>query len=305
VDEKNMNLQENLLITGATGFTGIHAYNHFIKQGFKVTAVGRKPIDLPKKVHVEYCELTNKNDVKRLIQKIKPQYVLHLAGQNHVGKSWDDPISSLETNSLATAYLLDALRKEVPSCKSLIVGSALQFDLKELSTLPHPYSLSKTLQVLIAQSWASLYNMHVVIAKPSNLIGPGASNGVCSIFAQNIVKMEEKKIEKVLKVNNLYDRRDFLDVRDAVRAYEILLTKGKSGEIYDVTSGKSQSLGEVTQTFKALTNIDFKVKSHLTEKVEQFVEMKPLELINLGWEQEFSFSSSLQDILNFYRQHSL
>ncbi|KAB2488059.1 NAD-dependent epimerase/dehydratase family protein [Priestia endophytica] len=297
-----MNPQGNLLITGATGFTGIHACHHFIKRGFNVTAIARKTAYLPKDVHVEYCELTNKKEIENLIQKIRPQYVLHLAGQNHVGQSWDDPLASLESNSLATAYLLEALRQDAPPCKSVIVGSALQFDLKQLSTLSHPYSLSKTLQVLIAQSWASLYNMDIVIAKPSNLIGPGLSNGVCSILAQRIVEMEENKTDKILEVNNLYDRRDFLDVRDAVRAYETLLIKGIPQKTYEVTSGKSKSLNEVTETFKALTAIDFKIKSKSNEKLEPFVEMKPLELNHLGWEQEISFSSSLKDILNFYRQ---
>ncbi|MGG0369520.1 NAD-dependent epimerase/dehydratase family protein [Priestia endophytica] len=297
-----MSPQGNLLITGATGFTGIHACHHFIKRGFNVTAIARKTASLPKNVHVEYCELTNKQEIKSLIQKVRPQYVLHLAGQNHVGQSWDDPLASLESNSLATAYLLEAIRQDAPSCKSVIVGSALQFDLTQLSTLSHPYSLSKTLQVLIAQSWASLYHMDIVIAKPSNLIGPGLSNGVCSILAQRIVEMEENQADKVLEVNNLYDRRDFLDVRDAVRAYETLLIKGTPKETYEVTSGKSKSLNEVTETFKALTAVDFEIKSKSNEKLEPFIEMKPLELNNLGWEQEISFSSSLKDILDFYRQ---
>lgn len=297
-----MSPQGNLLVTGATGFTGIHACHHFIKRGFNVTAIARKTASLPKNVHVEYCELTNKQEIKSLIQKVRPQYVLHLAGQNHVGQSWDDPLASLESNSLATAYLLEAIRQDAPSCKSVIVGSALQFDLTQLSTLSHPYSLSKTLQVLIAQSWASLYHMDIVIAKPSNLIGPGLSNGVCSILAQRIVEMEENQADKVLEVNNLYDRRDFLDVRDAVRAYETLLIKGTPKETYEVTSGKSKSLNEVTETFKALTAVDFEIKSKSNEKLEPFIEMKPLELNNLGWEQEISFSSSLKDILDFYRQ---
>ncbi|MCM3541152.1 NAD-dependent epimerase/dehydratase family protein [Priestia endophytica] len=297
-----MNPQGNLLITGATGFTGIHACHHFIKRGFNVTAVARKKAYLPKNVHVEYCELTNKKEIENIIQKIRPQYVLHLAGQNHVGQSWEDPIASLEINSLSTAYLLEALRQNAPSCRAVIVGSALQFYLTQLPTLSHPYSLSKTIQILIAQSWASLYNMDIVIAKPSNLIGPGLSNGVCSILAQRIVEMEENKADKVLEVNNLYDRRDFLDVRDAVRAYETLLIKGTPKKTYEVTSGKSKSLDEVTETFKALTAVDFKIKSKSNEKLEPFIKMKPLELNNLGWEQEISFSSSLKDILDFYRQ---
>ena len=106
-----------------------------------------------------------------------------LAGQNHLGLSWNDPVSTLEANFLSTLYLIDALRHENPNCKTVVVGSALQFEPNDMSTLTHPYSFIKTLQVQVAQAWANLYNLHIVIAKPSNLIGPGLSNRVC-LFSQ-------------------------------------------------------------------------------------------------------------------------
>lgn len=91
-----------------------------------------------------------------------------------------------------TAYLLEAVRKENPSCKILVAGSALQYDPANISTLTHPYSLSKTYQIQIARGWAALYEMDIVIAKPSNLIGPGFSNGVCSILVKIIINGTKK-----------------------------------------------------------------------------------------------------------------
>jgi GDP-4-dehydro-6-deoxy-D-mannose reductase len=204
---------------------------------------------------------------------------------------------------MATAYLLEALRQENPSCKVVVVGSALEFDSENMSTLTHPYSLSKTLQVLVAQSWTFLYNMRIVIAKPSNLIGPGFSNGVCSIFAQKIANMEKNKAEKVLEVNNLNAQRDFIDVRDAVSAYETLLIHGKPGEIYDIASGKSRSLEEIINGFRSLTAIDFELKSQMNNPIEQPVEIMPLKLTDLGWKTVIPFESSLSHILNFYREN--
>ncbi|MDP1421840.1 NAD-dependent epimerase/dehydratase family protein [Peribacillus simplex] len=297
-----MKQQGKLIITGASGFTGQHACAHFLKYGFDITAVSRKKINFEKEIHAECCDLTNKKDVYSLVKSIKPQYLLHLAGQNHVGESWLDPVSSLEANSMSTAYLIDALRKESPTCKILIVGSALQFDPTSISTLSHPYSLSKTLQVLIAQSWAVLYNMDIVIAKPSNLIGPGFSKGVCSVFAQKIVEMEEQKAEKVLEVHNPSVKRDFLDVRDAVRAYEILLKKGKSGEIYDVASGNNCTLGEIIEGYKLLTSEEIQVKFQRNDLIEKNFESDPIKLVNLGWNQRIPLESSLLAILNFYRR---
>lgn len=298
-----MNQSNRLLITGASGFTGQHACSHFSQAGFDIIAVTRHNTFSNNQIQIEHCDLTDRLAVRDLIKKTKPQYLLHLAGQNHVGQSWLDPVASLQGNSMSTAYLMEALRQENASCRIVVVGSALQFDPKNISTLTHPYSLSKTLQVLIAQSWAVLYNMHIVIAKPSNLIGPGFSNGVCSIFARKIVDMEENKIEKVLEVNNLNVQRDFIDVRDAVSAYETLLTKGKPGEIYEIASGKSRSLEEVIDCFKSLAKVEFETVSRTDEAKEQQFEIPPLKLANLGWKPAISFESSLKDILNFYRQN--
>lgn len=298
-----MNQRHRLLITGASGFTGQHACKHFVKAGFDVTAIINNNTYENNDVHLERCNLTSKDEVNNLIKKVKPHYLLHLAGQNHVGLSWIDPISSLEANTLSTAYLIDALRQENPACKIVVAGSALQFNPANISSLIHPYSLTKTLQVLIAQSWAVLYNMHIIIAKPSNLIGPGFSNGVCSIFAKKVAEMEHKKAEKVLEVSNPNAQRDFIDVRDAVRAYETLLLRGEPGEIYEIATGKNHSLKEIINRLKSLTTVKFELKSQSNEILEQKAEIIPVKLIKLGWKPAFSIETSLLDILNFYRRN--
>ncbi|QGQ44724.1 NAD-dependent epimerase/dehydratase family protein [Metabacillus sediminilitoris] len=298
-----MNLQPpKLLITGASGFTGQHACIHFLKAGFDVTGVTRKSSLNGIGINTEYYDLTDNEQVKQLIEKVNPQYLLHLAGKNHVGQTWIDPIYSLEANAMSTAYLLDAIRQKNPSCKIVVIGSALQFNPTVMSTLTNPYSLSKTLQILIAQSWAVLYNMHIVIAKPSNLIGPGLSNGVCSIFAKKIVDMEENKSERILEVKNAKAHRDFIDVRDAVSAYEILLMMGEPGEVYEIASEKSRSLEEIINMFKSLTTVDFEIKSKMNQ-IEQQVNIISDKLKKLGWKPAIPFESSLNDILNFYRSN--
>jgi len=289
-----------LLITGANGFTGKHACRHFLNTGFEIIAVTRTDF-FSKEIQTTNCDLTNKEDVIRMIKKFKPNYLLHLAGQNHVGKSWIDPISSLEANFLSTLYLVESLRYINPNCKVIIVGSALQFDPQDISALTSPYSLSKTLQVLISQAWEVLYKLPIIIAKPSNLIGPGVSNGVCSIFARKIVEMEKRDTEKVIEVINLHAQRDFIDVRDVVTAYETLFKKGSSGEVYDIASGQSKSLEEVINTFKPLTGVNFELKSQIHDQVEKKVEIETDKLTNLGWGPQFPFEVSLVDILTFYR----
>ncbi|MGG3626358.1 NAD-dependent epimerase/dehydratase family protein [Bacillus gobiensis] len=294
--------KNNLLITGASGFTGRHAVSHFLKSGFAVTALLRHKSLTLKGVQMEWCDLTKQEEVVNLIKKIKPDYLLHLAGQNHVGNSWVDPIQSLEANAMATAYLLHALRQANPSCKVVVAGSALQFDPHRISTLHHPYSLSKTIQTQIAQAWAALYELPIVIARPSNLIGPGPSTGVCSVIAQKIVNMEHKRETYVLDVNNLSVCRDFLDVRDAVRAYETLLLKGISGHIYDICSGENRSLAEVLNVYKCISSVNFSIRQEDNKQVEPPKETKPVQIMDLGWKPIIPFNESLIDILTYFRE---
>lgn len=293
--------KQKLIITGATGFTGIHACRYFQQAGYEVIGVSRQQSKIENnQVHFESCDLTNKEELTDLIQRNKPDRVLHLAGQNHVPSSWSNPIASLETNTISTAYLLEAIRQQTPNCKVLVVGSALQFDVNDITTLDHPYSLSKTLQVLVAQSWELLYEMNIVIAKPSNLIGPGKSNGVCSILARKVAEMEFLGAEKVIKVNNLLAQRDFLDVRDAVSGYEILFKKGQSGSIHEMNSGLPRYLKEITSRLQAISSIDFTVES-VEDKLEEKISKLPSDLLLENMPALIPFEKSIEDILNYQR----
>ncbi|GAB1768906.1 NAD-dependent epimerase/dehydratase family protein [Priestia megaterium] len=300
MDRGLMTSSLKLLITGASGFTGTHACSHFLKRGFDVTAVTRTSVT-NNQINIEKCDLTDKEAVRKLIKKVKPQYLLHLAGQNHVGQSWIEPVATLEANLMSTLYLIEALRHENPTCKIIVAGSTLQLNPIDASKFTHPYSLSKTLQVLLAQSWESLYDMDIIIAQPSNLIGPGISNGVCSIFGKKIVQMEKGKLEKILEVYSLHVKRDFVDVRDVVCAYETLFKQGKSGEIYTIASGKIHSLEEVINQFRDLTTVDFKINSQVNSHNEENLETNCSKILHLGWKPNKSLASSLKDIITFYR----
>lgn len=298
--------KERLLITGANGFTGLHACHHFQKMGYEVIAVSRSlPLRTKdERLWVEQCDLTDKHQVNAMIQKTAPDKILHLAGQNQVQESWLNPTTSIEANVLSTVYLLEAIRQTNPLCKIVIVGSALQFNLSNITSIPHPYSLSKSIQVLLAQSWETLYGMNIVIAKPSNLIGPGESNGVCSILAKKVAEMERFEVDNMLTVNNLSAQRDFIDVRDAVRAYEKLFDKGISGDSYEISSGKMKRLKDVIDTLQKYTLVDLEVQS-LEDKKEKIQVMTPKKLLSAGWAPLISFDKSIQDLLNYHRKNLL
>lgn len=297
-----MKNKPTILITGASGFTGQHACQHFVQLGWHVIAVVRKHHFDLKRVKVCKCNVTDKYEVTALISKEQPDFVLHLAGLNSVAASWEDPDQSIEANVLSTLYLLEALRTESPRTRVVVVGSALQHDFIKDGPPPHPYSLSKSMQMVIAESWASLYKVNVILAKPSNLIGPGNSNGVCSVIARKIVQMEEKQqVDGKLYLNDLSIQRDFLDVRDVITAYDLLLHSGEIGKVYEIGSGKSHALEEIVLHMKRLTKINITIEAKENRNNEPKVKMTMKDINALGWTPTRSLHSSLSDTLNYYR----
>lgn len=281
--------KKKIIITGAFGFTGIHACNYFSNNEYQVISVSRS-----NKFADEICDLSSQVEITKLIARTKPDAILHLAGMNHAGKSWDDPISTFQNNVMTTLYLLEAVRKEAPKCKVLIISSALN------PNAGNPYIFSKKLQAVSAAEWATMFGLQVVIAKPGNLIGPGPSNGVCSLIAKQITEKEREGTTFIIDNINIKAERDFLDVRDAVAAYELLLRKGIGGKTYNVSSGQLTALDEVMVYYKKLAAVDFEISEGLfAEDRQQAINSKELE--ELGWKRRYNLPVSLKHILEYYR----
>lgn len=295
-------MRDRVLITGANGFTGQHACTYFSNQGYNVFGTVRALTSTPdQEIHVVPCDLSNPLKVKETIRSVQPDFILHLAGQNSVPKSWETPVESIETNVMCTAYLIDAIRLFQPKCRIIVVGSMLQSSLNDSLSFLHPYSLSKTMQSFLAEVLSHLFELDCIIAKPTNLIGPGFSTGICSVLANQFVQLERGEGNKVIEIHNLLAARDFLDVRDAVKAYETIFLKGTPRKVYEVTSGEAKSLQEVLETFSHLTGASFELKTNVNQP-EQVDIVQPTELKELGWAPAIAFQQSLCDILQFHRE---
>jgi GDP-4-dehydro-6-deoxy-D-mannose reductase len=292
---------KTILITGANGFTGKHACQYFVQKGLHVAAVSRsKGLSIPE-VQFWIADLSKSEQVNDVIEQIKPDYVLHLAGRNAVGESWREPIMYLETNMMSTLYLLDALRC-VPHARIVVVGSMLSEVPSDTHTPLHPYSMSKSFQTWGALGWAHLFEQQVMVARPSNLIGPGPSNGICGLLAHRSIQFENGTNSIPFRLSSLVEERDYLDVRDAVAAYDRILEHGVSGTSYPVASGINRSLGQIAHTLRQL------LVKELPIEVGQLDSYTPPERIStklirsLGWKPTIPFEESLRDALTFFRQ---
>lgn len=284
-----------LLITGATGFTGRHACAYYTAKGWHVLGVTHDHMTTGGMTETCAVELTDPHAVREVVQTYQPDYILHLAGQNSVRTSWHKPLETIQTNVLGTLHLLEAVKAcDVPP-KVLIITSALG---QQNENFLHPYSLSKRWQSMAAKAWYAFYDVPALIASPVNLIGPGESTGVCAVLAQQIVNaLENQTIAVSLSSPNVH--RAFLDVRDAIRAYDTLLVRGEAGHYYPLSSEKAVSLQEIVNYFSFITDRLIHVKATGTWfEAAPFYSTEALR--QLGWHQKRSFHSSLDDTFNYW-----
>jgi GDP-4-dehydro-6-deoxy-D-mannose reductase len=292
---------KKILVTGASGYTGFHACKHFSLSGYKVFGLVNSNKEKIQNISMYECDLMKTKQLDSIMEKVQPDFILHLAGENNVGKSWENPLHSFQVNVTGTLNLLEAVRKFVPKSKVLIIGSVIDFNPCDGMQANHPYGVTKYFQTLLAQCWAGLFNIHVLLARPSNLVGPGQSSGVSSIFAKKIVITENQHKMTDLTIKNIHVQRDFLDVRDAVRAYEILLNKGEAQQTYDVGTGVSRSLEELVATLSLFSKAKVNCQTDLQAEPENNFIVNIDEISKLGWTPSISFEQSMEDTLNYYR----
>jgi GDP-4-dehydro-6-deoxy-D-mannose reductase len=289
-----------VFISGATGFTGHHACEYYNGLGYEVYALTRNhslPLNDVRNVH---GNLLDAEAIRVLLEKIRPDLLLHLAAQNHSGQSFNDPVTTINTNVIGTMNLLEAAKHTVPHARILITGSVIEYNPCQSTEPNHPYGLSKYIQTLLSRSWSSFYDLDIRIAKTTNLIGPGHSNGICSLVAQKCLQYRKGDTEG-FQFHNILDRRDFLDVRDAVRAYDSILQKGIKNETYIVASGETHTLLEVAKELKKLS------RSDLPLTTQQFLHTQPVHYVKdkleyLDWNQTIPLKQSLKDIVEYYEQ---
>jgi GDP-4-dehydro-6-deoxy-D-mannose reductase len=167
--------------------------------------------------------------------------------------------------------------------------------------------VSKATQDLLALQYFLSYRMRIVRVRPFNHIGPGQSDRfVVSSLARQIAEIEAGKADRVLLVGNLDACRDFLDVRDVVRAYQLVAVEAYVGDVFNVASGHTRSIRSVLDQLLSLSSIDIIVR-------KDPARLRPSDVPNLvgdatklrlavGWKPEIEIEESLSDTLNDWRR---
>ena len=258
---------EKYLITGFSGFVSKH-FLDFLEsreEKFSVLGIDVHPptfkFNSSSHLNCEFVDLNllDKDAVQNVLYQFQPNYLLHLASYSSVSFSWKNPILSFQNNTNIFLNILEALRLNNLQVRVLSVGSSEEYGNVEPKDIPlreehslrpvSPYAVARVAQEMLSRIYSEGYGLDIVLTRSFNHIGTGQSETfVIPSFAKQLVEgwmRGEKEIK--LTTGDLTVVRDFLDVRDVVKAYYALLKKGRKGEVYNVCSGRGLSLAEIVK----------------------------------------------------------
>jgi len=304
------------LIIGAAGFVGRHLITHLKSLGWEVSATRLPQEEIKEDVPNYELDILNQASISSLLDKIRPDYLFHLAAQSSVALSWEKPALTVDINIKGAVNLLEALRVMQNPPRILLVGSGDEYGYvlsEELpireNTLLRPgniYACTKVAQDLLGQTYARAYKLEIIMVRAFNHTGPGQLDTFAvSNFCKQITEIEVGLRNPVIKVGNLSSRRDFTDVRDIVKAYALLIQKGKAGEAYNVGSGKAIAMQEILDMALSLakTNIIVEQDPVLMRVSDTPVIQADISLITqeIGWKPEIPLRNTIADMLNDWR----
>lgn len=303
------------LVTGATGFVGRHLVAWLLARGYQVAAISipNDPLAavLPDQVKFFPCDVRETAAVSRILAQVMPEVVFHLAGVVR----GNDLSKLLSVNVLGTDSLLRATSRLTPAPRVVIPGSAAEYGLLDGRTPVDEraplrpisaYGVSKAAQTLLGLSYAHRQKVPVVIGRVFNITGPGEPpTMLCGGMASQIAASEAGDHPLVLKVGNLSPTRDYVDVRDMVKALWLLALKGKPGEVYNICSGKAHRVEDVIRRLVALSSLSITLAPDPDRQrpsdIPHCVGDSSRLQRTTGWVPEISLDKSLGDTLAWWR----
>ena len=325
--------RKRCLITGITGMVGSHLADFLLENtDWKIYGFCRwnddftnirhlfKEINNSNRVHLIYGDLNDQVSLFKCMSSSKPDYIFHLAAQSYPQTSFLAPIETLQTNIIGTANILEAVRSHsdladtvIHVCASSEVFGRVSKDMipiKEDCTFhpASPYAISKVGTDLLGRYYAEAYDMNIMTTRMFTHTGPRRGDVFAeSTFAKQIAMIEAGIQDPIVKVGNLDSMRTWSDVRDAVRAYYMLVTINPvRGEYYNIGGGFSCSVGEMLSYLLSISSrddIEVVVEEARLRPIDADLQIPCTEKFenHTGWKPEISFEKTMKDLLNYWR----
>jgi GDP-4-dehydro-6-deoxy-D-mannose reductase len=312
------------LITGVDGFVARHLVVHLLDQPstemvWGLAFDGAPPPQFPghDRLHILRGDVTRRGDVADIVERARPDAVLHLAAQTSVARSWTDPETTYVTNVVGQLNVLEAARaQDVPptvvvASSSEVYGIGMDGDRPITEETPFaprsPYAVSKATQDLQAAQYRLAFGLATVRLRLFSHTGPGRPpTFVASGFAAQVAAIEHGLREPVITVGNTSVQRDFTDVRDVVRAWRLAAEGGVPGGVYNVCSGRPVEIQWILGFLLDRTDRAIRVVRDpaLTRAGEIPVVCGDPSAArrDFGWRAEIPLERTLEDLLAWWRE---
>lgn len=302
-----------LFITGAAGFTGRYLIDEFVNnfhQEIEIYGLVHRyrTSEGQKGCHYVEGDLLNSDRMDQIISDISPDYIVHLAGINR-GTTAD----LFNVNVVGTENVLNAVLRAAITPRILTVGSSAEYGyqgddpirenapIQPLST----YGISKAASSMLAFLYMKKYRMGICIAKPFNITGPGQTKDFfCGNLISKILAFESGESDRIELINP-ESKRDYIDIRDVVRAYCQLICHPDFfstcvGKLFNIGSGSNYSVMESFQIVEGI--MGKKYPYHIMSSSQRDIipsQRADFSFINAitGWQPKIKFSDSLRDMI--------
>jgi len=321
------------LITGITGMVGSHLAEFLLdKTDWDVIGMcrWRSPLDnlaniahrinSKDRVSLLYGDLRDTMSIQKVVADAKPDYVFHLAAQSFPRTSFDSPLDTMDTNVQGTVRVLDALKQHAPKAVIHVCASSEVFGRVPKEKLPideectfhpaSPYAISKVGTDLVGRFYAEAYGMTVMTTRMFTHTGPRRGDVFAeSTFAKQIAMIEHNRIPPIVKVGNLQSLRTVADVRDAVRAYYMLVTVNPTaGAYYNIGGVHSCTVKDILDTLISFSPARDAIKVEVDPD-----RLRPIDAdlqvpnttkfhAHTGWKPEIPYERTLRDLLDYWRR---
>lgn len=305
-----------VLITGVNGFVGRHLAGLLRDSGrCEIWGTYLQPagdFNIPN-INLRCLDISDAGAIISLLEDIRPAEIYHLAAIS--ATSGADPTPYYKVNFSGTVNLLEGVRKVVPQCRVLFIGSANVYGRVPVQQQPikedlefrpvNHYASSKAAADMAAFCYAA-NGLNVVRVRPFNHTGPGQNTDfVCSRIAKQVAEIVLGRQEPLIEAGNISAARDFTDVRDVIEAYRLLMKNGRSGEAYNICSQQVYSVKEIIEILANWAGVEVKVKSR--EDLLRSTDIAVLRGSNkkitaeTGWQQVIDFRQTLRDLLVYWK----
>lgn len=291
------------LLIGGTGFVGCHMKS-LLSAEYRVVSTGSE------------CDIRDKRKITSLIENSKPDVVVNFAFITTVKETFANPKKNFEIGFNGMLNLLMALQNINFKGKLLNISSSEVYGHPDISYLPmteatplkpmSPYSVVKIAVEALCYQWSQSESMDIVTARPFTHVGPGQSDRFAlSSFSRQIAEMQLNRRKPVMRVGNLDSTRDFTDVRDVVRAYDLLLKYGKSGEVYNICTGRETKMEVLLNKMIISSGLEINVEKDETlfrSSEQQRICGSNEKLRNeTGWLPEILLEQTLADMVDEWK----